>query len=246
MSVFKLFQTIFVVLFFAIPAAHAEIVRLSTSPDGQIRFNVSLSGPTRISVVGDRIAKVLQSQSAFEMVNDEGTGDVFLRYSGNGGQVTKESGYLVTESGVTVGFVMTPKTGIEMQTVLVTIKGSRGSASLTSKTSGFAVNAAPAATANQTKAPAQQSQSRTDKLAQFVRTVHARRIADKSPGRLRAGNHTSYSSGGLRARVLVANAAGGNVPHPQSFYRSKKTIAVWVGDQVANGKVWVIIVEGKV
>ena len=244
MSILHVFAFTLLAISLSVAAALADTVRLKTRPDGQIRFDVSISGPTRISVVGDRIAKVLQSESAFEMVNDEGTGDVFLRFAG--GEAEKESGYIVTESGVTIGFVMTPKTGIDMQTVLVTVSGTRSSASQSAKPSGFAVNAAQRGGSGKTAISAEVPQTRTDRLVDFVRKVHARRVGDRSPARLRRGVHSSYGSGGLRAKVAVAQAPDGTPPHPKSFSHSKRAVAVWVGDRVVNGKVWVIIVEGRI
>lgn len=223
-------------------SAVAETVRVRTAADGQIRFDVSVDGPTRLSVAGDRISKVLQSESAFEMVNDEGTGDVFLRFAG--GPTDKEAGYIVTESGVTIGFVMTPKTGIEMQTVLITVTG-RPSDRGSSAPSGFAVNSSLAAPA--TSSPvAEIPKSRTERLVDFVRLAHARRIADRSAGTRRTGTHGSYASGGLRARISVASASNGRPPDPASLQSSnQRALAVWVDDNVDNGKVWVIVVEGS-
>ncbi len=244
MSILRSFAFTLITICLSVTAAVADTVRLKTHADGQIRFDVSISGPTRISVVGDRIAKVLQSESAFEMVNDESTGDVFLRFAG--GEAQRESGYIVTESGVTIGFVMTPKNDIDMQTVLVTVSGTRGAASQSAKPSGFAVNAAHRGNTGKTTISAEAPQTRTDRLVDFVRKVHARRIGDRSPARLRRGVHASYSSGSLRAKVAVAQAPAGKPPHPMSLSRSKRTIAVWVGDRVVNDKVWIIIVEGRI
>lgn len=223
-------------------SALAETVRITTQPDGQIRFNVSVDGPTRLSVAGDRISKVLQTESAFEMVNDEGTGDVFLRFAG--GPVDKEAGYIVTESGVTIGFLMTPKEGVEMQTVLITVNGRRtGTGSSTP--AGFAVNSSLSAPATSPVA-AEVPKSRTERLVDFVRLAHARRIADRAAGSRRPGSHGSYASGGLRARISVASASNGTPPDPASLQSSnQRALAVWVDDHVDNGKVWVIVVEGS-
>ncbi|WP_342075159.1 type-F conjugative transfer system secretin TraK [Yoonia sp. SS1-5] len=222
-------------------AAIAETVRISTPQDGQIRFNVSVDGPTRLSVAGDRISKVLQTESSFEMVNDEGTGDVFLRYAG--GPAEQEAGYIVTESGVTVGFIMTPKDGIEMQTVLITITG-RNSGRGNAGAGGFAVNSTLGAAAT-TPVAAEIPKSRTERLVDFVRLVHARRIADRSAASRSLGVRGRYSNGGLRARISVVAAPGGTAPDPASFYnQSRSVLAVWVDDNVTNGKVWVITVEG--
>lgn len=228
----------------SLTTALADTSRVRTVPDGQIRFDVSISGPTRISVVGDRIAKVLQSESVFEMVNDDGTGDVFLRFAG--GEPQTESGYIVTESGVTIGFVMTPKVDLEMQTVLVTVTGARAGSAGSAQSSGFAVNAGAGETRSAASPAAGAPHTRTDELVAFVRAAHARRIADRSPARLRQGTHGTYASEGLKAKVIVAEARGGQAPRPETLSLSKRTLAVWVDDLVVGGKVWVIIVEGKI
>lgn len=224
-------------------AVLADTVRIKTRPDAQITFDVSISGPTRISVVGDRIAKVLQSETNFEMVNDDGTGDVFLRFSG--GQADPESGYIVTESGHTIGFVMTPKTRLETQTVLVTLVGSTNASALQPKPSGFAVNATRGSSAASPTAASTAPADRTSRLVQFTREAHAKRIGVRSPARLRRGVHSSYARGGLKARIAVASAVNGAPPTAAGFYRSKRVVSVWIDDVVQGGKVWVITVEGS-
>lgn len=225
-------------------SASANTQRIKTRPDSQIKFDVSVSGPTRISVEGDRIAKVLQSESSFEMVNDEGTGDVFLRFAG--GQAAKESGYIVTESGHTIGFVMTPKTELATQTVLVSLVGTASTkATSSSKQAGFAVNSTKAATSARTTVSRTVPANRTARLVQFTREAYARRIGLKSPARFGRGFHSSYAKGGMRARVGVASTVNGQIPSARSFYRSKKVLAVWIDSQIRNGKVWVIVVEGS-
>ena len=54
----------------------------SVKPDGFIHLKVSLTGVTRISVKDDRIRRLVNDDSAFGMVNDAETGDVFLRFQG--------------------------------------------------------------------------------------------------------------------------------------------------------------------
>ena len=68
----------------------------SASPDDTVSFSVSSTNVTRISIKGDRIRRIVNDESAFEMMNDEETGDIFLRAVG---QATEgERGFLVTES----------------------------------------------------------------------------------------------------------------------------------------------------
>lgn len=217
-------------------SVQAETQRLKAKPDSQIIFDVSVSGPTRISVEGDRISKILQSNSAFEMSNDEGTGDVFLRFAG-GREARSESGYIVTEAGHTIGFVMHPKTGIATQTVLITLTGvpsSKADASPDSGSSkaGFEVNQGSSST-------------RAGSLAQVVRATFQRGIGERSPASRQVGRQGTYTVSGYTARVEVARAVSGRPPAHQSFYRSSRTLAVWVDDRVAGGKVWVIVVEGR-
>ena len=221
-------------------AVFADTVRLKARPDAQVRFDASISGPTRISVVGDRIAKILQSSSSFEMVNDESTGDVFLRFAG--GQPQAESGYIVTESGHTIAFVMEPKTQVHTQTVLITLVGVTSSAASSAgasragkdDVSGFQVNTSGKYTGGG---------GRAGDLVQFTKRSFAAKIGTRSPARLRRGAHGTYSQNGLRARIVVASAKTNRPPNPHTFYRSKRTLAVWVDERVQGDKVWVIIVE---
>jgi len=215
----------------------ADTVRLTTQPDQNIAFDVSVTGPTRISVVDNRISKILQSSSNFEMVNDEGTGDVFLRFAG--GQPTPESGYIVTETGHTIGFTITPKTDLQNHTVLVTLRGVSNSApsapagaSQAATGGGFAVNSGGAAS------------SRTAQLVQFARQAYATRIGNRAASGQRVGNYATYSARGLIARISVASARNGQIPSERQFYQSSRTLAVYVDRVISGGKIWVIVVEG--
>lgn len=213
----------------------ADTVRLTTRPDQNISFDVSVTGPTRISVVDNRISKILQSASNFEMVNDEGTGDVFLRFAG--GQPTSESGYIVTETGHTIGFTMNPKTELENHTVLVTLRGVSTSPASSQQTnasagaSGFAVNSGGSGS------------SRTSNLVGFTRQAYAARIGNRAASGQRVGSFASYSAGGLIARISVVSAPSGQFPTERQFYRSSRTLAVYVDRVISGGKVWVIVVE---
>ena len=233
MSRFFIVALIAFICFSAISAT-ADTTRIATRPDQNISFNASVTGPTRISVVNHRISKILQSSSNFEMANDESTGDVFLRFAG--GQPTSESGYIVTESGHTIGFTMNPKTELDNHTVLITLRGVSSAPegreqSTSADGSGFVVNSGGSGA------------SRTANLVSFTRQAYAARIGDRPASGQRVGNFASDSAGGLIARISVASAPGGQIPVERQFYRSSRTLAVYVDRVISGGKVWVIVVE---
>ena len=75
---------------------------VTTEPNGSVGFNVSTSSVTRLSIVGDRIRRIINPDSIFEMTNDEETGDVFFRAHTSG--TGAETGYILTERGVTINW----------------------------------------------------------------------------------------------------------------------------------------------
>lgn len=208
----------------------AETIRVR--PDGQIQFDYAVEGPTRLSVKGDRISKIIQADSQFEMVNDENTGDVFLRFTS--GEPATGTGHLITESGHTIGFSMRPNSRLSTQTVLIELTGvpSPEAAAQVSEPSvavaaGFAVDEGG-------------SSSYSGGLVDFVQKAIAAKIGMRSAGanpRLTA----TYVSGPYRARIQ--SVASGN-SRPQSFY-TNRVIAVWVDDVASGGRRWVVVVENK-
>ena len=62
----------------------AKPQNITVSEDQTVRFLVSTSGITRLSVVDDRVRKIVNDTRStnFELQNDESTGDVFMRYIG--------------------------------------------------------------------------------------------------------------------------------------------------------------------
>ena len=230
-----LFLTLLIALVFTLGFAHADTLRVKVRPDEEVRFQASTSGTTRVSVVADRILKIIQSDSNFEMVNDEGTGDIFLRAVAPTAE--EETGYLVTEAGHTIAFRMVPSKRVDMQTVLITIVGAPGkksnaSSSAPSANSPFVVDGGGSAGGN-----------RIAGLVSSTRQAIAKQIGVKSVSKQRVGTLGTVKSGGLVAIIKVAAAPSGTPPSPQSFYRSSKTLAVWVDDVVHMGKVWVVVVE---
>ncbi len=74
-------------------AVHAD-QRLTTRPNGSVRISASAEEVTRISVAGDRIRRIIKDQTSFQEMNDETTGDVFLRYAGDKAKLVPETGYI--------------------------------------------------------------------------------------------------------------------------------------------------------
>jgi len=211
----------------------ADARNLKVRPDGSVRFDAAMEGPTRISIVGDRIAKIIQTDSQFEMSNDGDTGDVFLRFIGS--NADKEAGYIITESGHTVSFMLTPRSGVSNKTVLIELIGlpkeveeeafgSDGDSFEVDNTSGGSGHA--------------------NDLVAFARTAFNEKIGLRSAGSVKSkGVVSTYRKGGLKASIRSASVASG-LPGPQQFFTSR-TLAVFVDDVPAGGRVWVIVVEGK-
>src|SRR6056300_440762 len=95
---------------------------LSVEPDGTIRFEASLSGITRLSIKGDRIRRLVNTGSDFEVTNDPETGDIFLRYIGVGYFEGSETGFIVSEAGVTIGYALRP-VDTPVEPVIITLVG---------------------------------------------------------------------------------------------------------------------------
>lgn len=212
-----------------IAAADAEAAqRVTTDPDGTIRFNASTTGVTRISVAGDRIRRIVNDGSAFEMSNDEETGDVFFRSSGEADGA--ETGYIVTERGVTIGYRLTP-VARTVEPVLVTIRGQAAETEEVGEFEtgvGFSDNIASA-------------------MSEIIREVAAEHVIGKSPTG-RDGRIVARASGeGWRARVQIA-AAGqvGRLVREQDFY-SAPVRAVWIARPTLGPeeRTFVVIVEER-
>lgn len=238
MKYFRTILTSFLVLVSTAMFSAADTLRLKVRPDEQVRFSASLTGTTRVSVVGDRIVKIIQSDSNFEMVNDEGTGDIYLRAISETSQ--EETGYLVTEGGHTIAFRMVPSKRVDMQTVLITLVGvSTSSASLNSKTGATTPKSAFVVDGGGSTSGA----GRIGQLVGMTREAISEKVGLKSAGANKLGMFSTFSKGGLRAKIIVASAPSGARPLPQKFYTSNRTLGVWVDEVVTNGKVWVVVVE---
>ena len=102
---------VFLALWFTPYALIAKAQNFSIKEDGSVKFVVSTTGITRLSVVDDRVRQIVNDgrASAFEFQNDETTGDIFMRYVGADDDMPKpETGFVVTEKGLTFSYSMAP------------------------------------------------------------------------------------------------------------------------------------------
>ena len=214
----------------ALAASIADAAQNRTaSPDDTVSFSVSSTNVTRISVKGDRIRRIVNDESAFEMMNDEETGDVFLRAVGPAAK--PERGFLVTESGITIGYSF-KVVAKAVEPVIIEVKGR---------------DTAPDTTHNAEVGGVGFSDDVANWAAEIIRSV----VADHVIGRLPKGKDRAVfaraSGSGWRARVLVASAddkprtvyerefAGGRV---RAVYIVKRTLA-------AQEKTFVVVVEER-
>ena len=204
----------------------------SVDPDGSISFLASTEGVTRISVRGDRIRRIINDSTQFEMVNDESTGDVFLRF--NGDSPRRETGFIVTEAGVTIGYELRPADR-PVDPVLITIEvpaDQPGSAI----SSGFAPSLEGAGGA---------SDRVTGQMVDVLRAIGQAHVLGEVP-RGRDGRVVERIQGdGWRATVRVAAAPEtGRLVREQEFYRDG-VLAIWVQrpELAAGERTFVVIVE---
>lgn len=218
--------------------------RLSVRADRKVSFHAAAGGVTRISVSGDRIRKLIHDDSAFETMNDEETGDVFMRYVGDQSKLAPETGHIITESGTTIPYEITPRISADAETVVITITGGAKNAAASAPGVAPAPVEPPPFLDDSTGAG--DSGGYSDTLVTFLRKTIVRHIGRKAPPK--SGNGTviaSEKSGGLRAKVIVARVgAGGGLVRPQAFYGSR-VVAVWVDRQSLgpNERTWVVVVE---
>jgi len=205
---------------------------VSSRPDGRVTFKVSTKGITRVSVEGDRIRRIVNDGSAFDMTNDENTGDVFLVYKGPEADVGEETGYIVTESGVTLGYKMSP-TDADVEPVIITVVG--GAAETEALEEDFGA----------------QGIGFSDNIAIAASEIVRKVVKDHILGRQMPGGRSRVlkrtSGDGWKATVRLA--AAGKEPRlvrEQEFY-AKGVLAVWVArnELGPNEATWVVVVEGN-
>ena len=218
--------------------------RLSARPNGTVRITGSATDVTRITIAGDRIRRIIKDQSAFQEMNDEATGDVFLRYGGPQDKLTPETGYIITEKGATISYELTPKLGLGAETVQISIAGSPAAA--TAGATGAARASGRRAEPAFELAAGEGGGGYSGSLVAFARSVINKHVGFKAPpSRAHGAVVASERGSGMRARVVVA-AAGASTRYvrPQEFFRSG-VLAVWVERHALNPRerAWVVIVE---
>jgi hypothetical protein len=204
---------------------------LSVEPDGTIRFEASLSGVTRLSIKGDRIRRLVNTASDFEATNDPETGDLFLRYIGVGFFGEPETGFIVSESGVTIGYTLLPVEA-PVETVLISLVGVELDAH-EDAVPDFA-----------------DSFGYSDDIAEFatniIRDIAQKHVLGRQVPSGRDGKTIRHIPGeGWRASLQIAVAGDdARLVREQDFYRAG-VLAIWVQNaQLAAGeRSWVIVLE---
>ena len=226
-----------------LPATAEQHLRVGI--DRTAHFSASVGGVTRLSVAGDRIRKLVHGDSAFETMNDEETGDVFFRFAGDQAKLVAETGHLITESGATIAYEITPRQSADAETVVIEIAGQPAPA----KTAGGAGAATTAAEAQPFLDPGSTDTSGGgygNGLVAFAREMIVKHVGRKPAPRLANGAQVaSDRAGAFRARILVeSGGASGRYIRPQDFQGSH-VLAVWVEKSSLgpNERAWVLVVE---
>ncbi|NPD15030.1 hypothetical protein HOY34_07405 [Xinfangfangia sp. D13-10-4-6] len=220
--------------------------KLSTRPNGSVRISASAGDVTRISVAGDRIRRIIKDESQFQEMNDEATGDIFLRYAGDQSKLAPESGYIITERGVTISYELTPKSNLGAETVIITVNGLPDLPAGT--TSGSAGASGQRSAAGFELAAGEGGGGYASSLVAFTRATIDKHVAGRAaPSRGHGTVVASETGSGMRARVIVAaGGESGRYVRPQDFFNSK-VLAVWVerNDLAPNTRAWVVVVEKR-
>lgn len=205
---------------------------LTVEPDDTIRFEASLDGVTRLSIKGDRIRRLVNTGSDFEVTNDPETGDIFLRYVGVGYFGEAETGFIISESGQTIGYTLLPVEA-PVESVLITLLGVEPDAGVESGEfeRGFGYS---------------------DDIAEFatgiVRDIAQTHVLGRQVPSGKDGKTIRRISGqGWSASLAIAVAGDtARLVREQDFYRAG-VLAIWVQTpQLAAGeRSWVIVVEGE-
>lgn len=232
-----------VLAFGAVSPALAEQL-LTTRPNGTVKISGSANEVTRLSVAGDRIRRIIKDQTSFQEMNDESTGDVFLRYGGAKDKLVMETGYIITERGITISYELTPKADLGAETVVITVNGVSDSPAAAPAAGRASSKAAPAFEL----AVGEGGGGYASGLVTLTRSVINKHIGGKpAPAKAHGAVVASESGNGMRARVIVASGGtSGRYVRPQDFFNSK-VLAVWVqrNNLARNERAWVVVVEKR-
>lgn len=234
-------------------AAGAALAQQSISvrDNGSIKLRASVTDVTRISLVGDdRIRRIVKDNTSFQEMNDEETGDVFLRYAGDQAKLVPETGFIITEAGRTIGYTLEPTASLGNQTILITVSGGASASSRSAPASGGtggAVSASSPAQSFQLEATGGAGGSGyTATLVAFMRAAivkHA--LGRQAPNRADGAVIATVAGSGLRARVIVVSGGARGRNLAERNFQGPKTVAVWLEkDSLFPGeRGWAIIVD---
>lgn len=227
----------------ALPALADQ--KLTVRPNGSVRIAASASEVTRISVSGDRIRRIVKDESQFQEMNDDSTGDVFLRFAGALDKLRPETGYIITERGVTFGYELTPRQNLGAETVIVTVNGVPDSPAAVAAAAGASAGKATPSF-ELAAGEGEGGGGYASTLVALTRATIDRHIAGKAPpARGHGTGIATLSANGMRARVLVAaGGRSGRYVRPQDFFTGR-VLAVWVerNDLGPNQRAWVVVLE---
>lgn len=215
----------------------AKPQNITVSEDQTVRFLVSTSGITRLSVVDDRIRKIVNDTRStnFELQNDEATGDVFMRYIGApDAEPAPETGYIVTEQGLTVAYSMAPSPKSPLSVVLE-LKATH-THSKAQKPSGIATSVGGGA-----------GDSFVADLVKTVRETIKHWVHSAQPEGLdKAVLHTQTVGNYVGTLSIAAAGTKGRALRERAFYK-KGVLAVWVQKRnLSPGeRAYVVTVRGR-
>ena len=215
----------------------AKPQNITVSEDQTVRFLVSTSGITRLSVVDDRIRKIVNDTRStnFELQNDESTGDVFMRYIGApDAEPAPETGYIVTEQGLTVAYSMAPSPKSPLSVVLE-LKATH-THSKAQKPSGIATSVGGGA-----------GDSFVADLVKTVRETIKHGVHSAQPEGLdKAVLHTQTVGNYVGTLSIAAAGTRGRALRERAFYK-KGVLAVWVQKRnLSPGeRAYVVTVRGR-
>ena len=199
--------------------------------DGSVKFTVSTTSITRISIKDDRIRQVVNDNSQFELTSDENTGDIFLRFAGEDPKID-ESGYIVTENGHTITYRLS-YSDRHVEPVLITIRQNN-----VKRDDVFLGGSSRAAF----------SDSVALSMTSIIKDVIGTHILGSTPPRRSHNSVFKRDSGdGWAATIRIASGgASGRLIREQDFYKDG-VLAVWVQKSAlaANERSFVVIVEDR-
>lgn len=219
---------------------------ISVRDNGKISIQASVTDVTRIGLVGDdRIRRIVKDTTSFQEINDEETGDVFLRYSGDQAKLVPETGFIITEQGRTIGYTLQPATNLGNQTILISVSG--GGAAAASSRNAAAGGAAPAKQSFQMEATSASGGSGyADTLVAFVRAAIVKHAYGRqAPNRADGAVIATVAGSGMRARIIVVSGGARGRELAERNFQGQKTLAVWLEKQTLfpGERAWAIIVD---